>query len=68
MKISVFIIGTIFLSSCVQLPGYKKIYVNSNEMRIGESDINTFSDTPKTYREGSQGGNDGKSGGGCGCN
>jgi len=68
MKIIAFIIGIVFLSSCAQLPGYKKIYVNTSEMQIGESEIDTFSDIPKTYREGSQGGNDGKSGGGCGCN
>jgi hypothetical protein len=68
MKILVFIITALSIASCAQLPGYKKIYVNTDEMQIGESDIDTFSDIPKTYREGSQGGNDGKSGGGCGCN
>jgi|TARA_B100000795_G_scaffold270059_1_gene262348 hypothetical protein len=68
MKTIVFIIGFLSISSCAQLPGYKKMRVNAEEMQIGESDIDTFSDIPKTYREGSQGGNSGKSGGGCGCN
>jgi len=68
MKILVFIIGIFSLCSCAQVPGYKKMYVNTDEMQIGASEIDTFSDIPKTYREGSQGGNSGKSGGGCGCN
>ncbi len=37
-------------------------------MEIGLSDIENLSNNSKTYREGSQGANGGKSGGGCGCN
>jgi len=44
------------------------MYVNDEEMDIGLSDINNLNNNAKTYREGSQGANDGKSGGGCGCN
>lgn len=68
MKLFVFITTITALSSCVSIPEYKKMYVNSDEMQIGETSIDAFSDIPKSYREGSQGGNGGKSGGGCGCN
>jgi hypothetical protein len=59
---------TFTLSSCANLPEYQKMYVNDEEMNIGFSDIDALNNNSKTYREGSQGANDGKSGGGCGCN
>ena len=62
------IIITLFLTSCATLPEYKKTFVNDDEMEIGLSDIENLSNNAKTYREGAQGANNGKSGGGCGCN
>ena len=59
---------TIFISSCASIPEYKKAFLNDDEMEIGLSDIENLSNNSKTYREGSQGANGGKSGGGCGCN
>lgn len=58
----------IIISSCANLPEYKKTFVNEGEMGIGLSDVDNLSNNGKTYREGSQGANGGKSGGGCGCN
>ena len=56
------------MSSCTMLPEYQKMYLNDEEMGIGLSDIDNLNNNAKTYREGAQGANDGKSGGGCGCN
>lgn len=58
----------ICLSSCASLPEYKRTFVNEEEMGIGLSEVDNLSNNGKTYREGSQGANGGKSGGGCGCN
>jgi len=63
-----FYLLTLTFGSCTILPEYQKMYVNDEEMDIGLSDINNLNNNAKTYREGSQGANDGKSGGGCGCN
>ncbi|MBK21677.1 MAG: arginine decarboxylase [Flavobacteriales bacterium] len=68
MKSSAYIIILFSITSCATLPEYKKVFVNENEMQTGLSDIENFSNNSKTYREGSQGANGGKSGGGCGCN
>ena len=56
------------LNSCVVVPEYNKAFLNDDEMDIGLSDIEGLSNNSKTYREGSQGANGGKTGGGCGCN
>ena len=56
------------LTSCTSLPEYQKAFVNEEEMGIGLSSLDNLSNNSKTYREGSQGANGGKSGGGCGCN
>lgn len=61
-------IFTLVLCSCANLPEYKKTFVNEEEMGIGLSEVDNLSNNGKTYREGSQGVNGGKSGGGCGCN
>ena len=58
----------ISLSSCVNLADYQKTFVNDEEMQIGLSSLENLNNNAKTYREGAQGANNGKSGGGCGCN
>lgn len=68
MKFLPLILVIIILGSCAQLKPYEKRYVNSEEMNIGSDELEDLINNPKTYREGSQGGNSGKSGGGCGCN
>tara|TARA_B100000767_G_C19327924_1_gene354420 strand:- start:134 stop:286 length:153 start_codon:yes stop_codon:yes gene_type:complete len=50
------------------VPEYSKTFLNDDEMDIGLSDTESLSNNSKTYREGSQGANGGKNGGGCGCN
>jgi hypothetical protein len=56
------------LSSCANLADYQKTFVNDNELQIGLSSIESLNNNAKTYREGTQGANNGKSSGGCGCN
>lgn len=68
MKILPFILILISFSSCANLKPYEKRYVNAKEMNTGFDELDQLSNNPKTYREGSQGGNSNKSGGGCGCN
>jgi len=68
MKKFAFIIVLFSIASCANLPEYKKTFVNENEMEIGLSDIENLSNNSKAYREGTQGANGGKHGGGCGCN
>ena len=67
-RIAKILILIIIISSCTTVPEYKKTFLNDDEMEIGLSDIENLSNNSKTYREGSQGANGGKSGGGCGCN
>ena len=62
------ILSVVFLCSCASVPEYKKAFLNCDEMDIGLSSIEDLSNNSKTYREGAQGANGGKSGGGCGCN
>ena len=64
----VLLLLTITLSSCVSLADYQKTFVNDEEMQIGLSSLENLNNNAKTYREGAQGANNGKSGGGCGCN
>lgn len=68
MKFLILIALSFTLTNCIQLPEYKKNFVNDEEMSIGLNPSESLSENPITYREGSQGGNKGKSGGGCGCN
>ena len=67
-KFSSILILAIIISSCATVPEYKKTFLNDDEMEIGLSNIENLSNNSKTYREGSQGANGGKSVGGCGCN
>ena len=64
----IFLSLIIGLSSCANLADYQKTYVNDDELQIGLSSIESLNNNAKTYREGAQGANNGKSGGGCGCN
>ena len=74
MKISI-VLSTItifccscFLSSCVPVKPYQKMYVNDGEMEASPKKIEKTEISFESYREGASGANGGKSGGGCGCN
>jgi hypothetical protein len=58
----------IFLSSCVTVKPYQKMYVNDGEMELAPKKIEKPEINFQSYREGASGANGGKSGGGCGCN
>lgn len=57
-----------FISSCVPVKGYQKVYLNDEEMNLTNRKIEIFESNFQSYREGAVGGNDGNSGSGCGCN
>jgi hypothetical protein len=69
LKLTLAILGICFLStSCVSVKEYQKMYLNDADMVLADKDIELFEQGFLTYREGSSGGNGGKTGGGCGCN
>ncbi len=58
----------LFLSSCVTVHEYKKVYINDPDMKLSANTNERFETNFQVYREGASGANGGKSGGGCGCN
>ncbi|MFL5729480.1 MAG: DUF4266 domain-containing protein [Cytophagaceae bacterium] len=56
------------LSSCVSVKEYQKVYLNDSEMELSPRRVENPEMNFQLYREGSSGGNGGKSSGGCGCN
>jgi len=63
------IIGSSFLlSNCVPVKGYQKMYLNDEEMELGNRKIEVYESNFQSYREGAVGGNNGNTGSGCGCN
>lgn len=58
----------VFLSSCVAVKEYKKIYLNDPDMKLSAHQNERFESNFQVYREGASGANGGKTGGGCGCN
>lgn len=69
MKILVLILFlAVFLSSCVTVREYDKVYLNDEEMTLTAKGSERFETNFQIYREGAAGANGGKSGGGCGCN
>ncbi len=57
-----------FMTSCVAVKEYEKIYLNDPDMKLSLQKAKKFVTTFQVYREGAAGANGGKSGGGCGCN
>jgi hypothetical protein len=55
-------------SSCTTVKGYQKVYLNDEEMMLGNRKIEIYESNFQSYREGAVGGNNGNSGSGCGCN
>lgn len=74
MKQSMIITGTVLFmfciatSSCVSVKEYQKQYLNDAEMQLSARKSEKFENSFQTYREGASGANQGKTGGGCGCN
>ena len=58
----------LFISSCVSVKEYQKMYLNDKDMQLSDDNIKTFESSFQNYREGVSGADGGKSGGGCGCN
>lgn len=57
-----------FLSSCVAVKEYEKVYINDPDMALKSRKSKRFKITFHAYREAASGANGGKTGGGCGCN
>lgn len=55
-------------TSCMSVKAYQKMYLNDKEMALADKKIESFETNYQAYREGAQGANGGKVGGGCGCN
>jgi hypothetical protein len=68
LKVLATIVFIAFVSGCVSVKSYQKMYLNDEEMTLAPKKTESFEITFETYREGASGGNGGKVGGGCGCN
>ncbi len=67
-KIMLCVLGLLSFTSCVAVREYEKVSLNDEEMKLSSKDLERFETNFQIYREGSAGGNGGKTGGGCGCN
>lgn len=67
-KIAALLFAIVFLTSCVSVKEYKKIYLNDPDMKLSAHQNERFESNFQVYREGASGANGGKTGGGCGCN
>ncbi len=61
-------IAFFFMTSCVSVKEYQKMYLNDEDMKLSKRKIEMYETNFQTYREGASGANGGKVGGGCGCN
>lgn len=68
LKFVIIALIVINCSSCVSVKAYQKMYLNDKEMALTDKKIESFEINYQAYREGAQGANGGKVGGGCGCN
>jgi len=70
-RISIFLVALSFAFSfhnCTSVKGYQKMYLNDDEMTLGNRKIEVYESNFQSYREGAVGGTNGNSGSGCGCN
>lgn len=67
-KIVLIFFVAIFITSCVVVKEYDKVYLNDEEMLLSARGMERFETNFQIYREASSGANGGKTGGGCGCN
>jgi hypothetical protein len=60
---SIFLLG-----ACHSVKEYQKNKLNDSEMQLSSRKVEKTEQNFQSYREGASGGNEGKNGGGCGCN
>jgi len=60
--------GSLTLMSCEAVKSYQKQFVNDDTMQQSARPMEKLDNEATTYREGTSGGEAGKTGGGCGCN
>ena len=61
-------LAPIIFASCTTVKAYQKNKLNDSEMTLGNRKVEKTELSFQSYREGASGANEGKSGGGCGCN
>lgn len=64
----ILLFSLVAMSSCISVKEYQKLYLNDEDMILGQRGIESFEINFESYREGALGANGGKVGGGCGCN
>ena len=62
------VILLLLASSCKPVKEFEKMYVSDYDMQLSNRPTEKTESNFMNYREGSAGGNGGKTGGGCGCN
>lgn len=62
------ILIVILVMGCQKVKPYQKKHLNQDSMSLSDPKIKGFETNFLSYREGAEGGNGGKTGGGCGCN
>ena len=68
IKTILFIAILFCFSSCIVVKNYDKMNLDDADMKLASEKNEKFETTFQVYKEGSAGGNGGKTGGGCGCN
>ncbi|WP_295654028.1 DUF4266 domain-containing protein [uncultured Mucilaginibacter sp.] len=67
-KLTMCVMVTACLASCVHIKEYQKARLNDSEMALGNRKVEKNEMNFQSYREAASGANAGKTGGGCGCN
>jgi len=68
IALSFILLGPVIFTSCTTVKAYQKNKLNDSEMTLGNRKVEKTELSFQSYREGASGANEGKSGGGCGCN
>lgn len=63
-----FAILILSFTACQTVKPYQRAYLNDENMKLGKTENEKFSESVHTYREGASGGGNGKASGGCSCN
>ena len=68
IALPLFLVAPVIFISCTPVKAYQKNKLNDSEMTLGNRKVEKTELSFQSYREGASGANEGKSGGGCGCN
>jgi hypothetical protein len=68
IKLLILAITAMGMASCVAVQPHEMVYINDQEMKLGNSIDKSFEIYIETIREGSTSAGSNKSSGGCGCN